>query len=54
MRGGHKLFVSDLSPDTVRQLAGEGAGSRRAFGMTANNGVFVAQGLVRLWPALAG
>ena len=26
MRGGHKLVVSDLSPDTVRQLAGEGAG----------------------------
>jgi 6-phosphogluconate dehydrogenase len=26
MRGGHKPVVSDLSPDTVRQLAGEGAG----------------------------
>ncbi len=26
MRGGHKLVVSDLSADTVKQLAGEGAG----------------------------
>jgi 6-phosphogluconate dehydrogenase len=25
MRGGHKLVVSDLSPDAVKQLAGEGA-----------------------------
>jgi 6-phosphogluconate dehydrogenase len=25
MRGGHELVVSDLSPDTVKQLAGEGA-----------------------------
>src|SRR5882724_7585554 len=25
MRGGHQLVVSDLSPDTVKQLAGEGA-----------------------------
>jgi 6-phosphogluconate dehydrogenase len=27
MRGGHKLVVSDLSADTVKQLAGEGAGA---------------------------
>jgi len=27
MRGGHKLVVSDLSADAVKQLAGEGAGS---------------------------
>ena len=26
MRGGHQLVVSDLSPDSVKQLAGEGAG----------------------------
>ena len=26
MRGGHQLVVSDLSPDTVKQLANEGAG----------------------------
>jgi 6-phosphogluconate dehydrogenase len=26
MRGGHQLVVSDLSPDAVKQLAGEGAG----------------------------
>jgi len=26
MRGGHQLVVSDLSADTVKQLAGEGAG----------------------------
>src|SRR5271169_5695295 len=26
MRGGHQLFVSDLSADAVKQLAGEGAG----------------------------
>src|SRR5438445_3010749 len=26
MRGGHKLVVSDLSADAVKQLAGEGAG----------------------------
>src|SRR5438477_3579035 len=25
MRGGHKLVVSDLSADSVKQLAGEGA-----------------------------
>jgi 6-phosphogluconate dehydrogenase len=25
MRGGHQLVVSDLSPDTVKQVAGEGA-----------------------------
>ena len=25
MRGGHKLVVSDLSPDAVKGLAGEGA-----------------------------
>jgi 6-phosphogluconate dehydrogenase len=25
MRGGHQMVVSDLSPDTVKQLAGEGA-----------------------------
>ena len=25
MRGGHQLVVSDLSPDAVKQLAGEGA-----------------------------
>ena len=25
MRGGHQLVVSDLSPDAVQQLAGEGA-----------------------------
>ena len=25
MRGGHRLVVSDLSPDAVKQLAGEGA-----------------------------
>ena len=25
MRGGHQLVVSDLSPDSVKQLAGEGA-----------------------------
>ncbi|HVR25712.1 MAG TPA: NAD(P)-binding domain-containing protein, partial [Candidatus Polarisedimenticolia bacterium] len=25
MRGGHKLVVSDLSPDAVKNLAGEGA-----------------------------
>jgi len=27
MRGGHQLVVSDLSADTVKQLAGEGAGA---------------------------
>ncbi len=26
MRGGHQLVVSDLSPDAVKELAGEGAG----------------------------
>src|SRR5260370_24734683 len=26
MRGGHQLVVADLSADTVKQLAGEGAG----------------------------
>src|ERR1700685_4844522 len=26
MRGGHQLVVSELSADTVKQLAGEGAG----------------------------
>src|SRR5271154_4722939 len=26
MRGGHQLVVSDLSPEAVKQLAGEGAG----------------------------
>src|SRR5258708_30556581 len=26
MRGGHSLVVSDLSADTVKELAGEGAG----------------------------
>src|SRR5271170_3179652 len=26
MRGGHRLVVSDLSVDAVKQLAGEGAG----------------------------
>src|SRR5689334_615669 len=25
MRGGHQVVVSDLSPETVKQLAGEGA-----------------------------
>ena len=25
MRGGHQLVVSDLSPDSVKKLAGEGA-----------------------------
>ena len=27
MRGGHQLVVSDLSPDTVKELSGEGAGA---------------------------
>src|SRR5579862_5931401 len=25
LRGGHQVVVSDLSPDTVKQIAGEGA-----------------------------
>ena len=28
LRGGHTLVVSDLSPEAVKQLAGEGASGR--------------------------
>ncbi|MGB8782397.1 MAG: NAD(P)-binding domain-containing protein, partial [Terriglobales bacterium] len=32
MRGGHKLVISDLSPDAVKGLAGEGATASSSLG----------------------